>query len=158
MFNVDKVEQFVKLELGTDSTGHGWDHAKRVYRLAMFIRGQEGGDLDVIVAAALVHDVIDPKLFADLDLQREKVCGCLQAAGLSGSQQDDVFEIIENMSFKGGHGQKLGTIEGQIVQDADRLDAIGAIGIGRTFMYGGARGTKMYDECLPVAGGLEVMS
>lgn len=142
----DRIVEFLNDELGVDSSGHSIDHALRVYRLAKAITKQEGGNERVTLIAALVHDVIDEKLFDDVFSQKAKLFLFLQMIGCSQSELEQIFYIIENISYKGGNGEPVKTLEAQIVQDADRLDAIGAIGIGRTFMYGGSRGSKMYDE------------
>lgn len=142
----DQIVEFLNDELGVDSSGHSIDHALRVYRLAKSISKQEGGNERVTLIAALVHDVIDEKIFDDVFSQKAKLFLFLQTIGCSQSELEQIFYIIENISFKGGNGEPVKTIEAKIVQDADRLDAIGAIGIGRTFMYGGSHGSKMYDE------------
>ncbi len=142
----DRIVEFLNDELGVDSSGHSIDHALRVYRLAKVISTQEGGNERVTLIAALVHDVIDEKLFEDVVAQKAKLFLFLQMIGCKQSELEQIFYIIENISYKGGKGEAVKTLEAQIVQDADRLDAIGAIGIGRTFMYGGSRGSKMYDE------------
>ncbi len=144
----DRIVEFLTDELGVDSSGHSIDHALRVYRLAKVISTKEGGNERVTLISALVHDVIDEKLFEDVVAQKAKLFLFLQMIGCSQSELEQVFYIIENISYKGGKGEPVTTLEAQIVQDADRLDAIGAIGIGRTFMYGGSRGSKMYDEQL----------
>ena len=142
----DRIVDFLTDELGVDSSGHSIDHALRVYRLAKVISTQEGGNERVTLISALVHDVIDEKLFEDVVAQKAKLFLFLQLIGCSQSELEQVFYIIENISYKGGKGDSLTTLEAQIVQDADRLDAIGAIGIGRTFMYGGSHGYKMVDD------------
>lgn len=142
----DRIVEFLNDELGVDSSGHSIDHALRVYRLAKVISTQEGGNERVTLIAALVHDVIDEKLFEDVVAQKAKLFLFLQMIGCNQSELEQIFYIIENISYKGGKGEAVKTLEAKIVQDADRLDAIGAIGIGRTFMYGGSRGSKMYDE------------
>lgn len=127
-----------------DSGGHDVQHTLRVRDNAVRIWSEEGGDRDIIVLAALLHDVDDRKLFGgDPRL-------CTHARMVMGDDFDDrtkdaVCEIIRNISFKGTGTSVPGSIEGRIVQDADRLDAIGAIGIARTFAYGGSRGRNIYD-------------
>lgn len=145
-----RIIEFLEEELGADTSGHSLDHAIRVYKNARAILKAEGGNERVVLISALVHDVIDPKLFEDSRQQQAKLLIFLQTLGCSQSELKEIFYIIENISYKGGKGEPVKTLEAQIVQDADRLDAIGAIGIGRTFMYGGSRGTKMYDENIPV--------
>ncbi|HAX73010.1 MAG TPA: phosphohydrolase [Firmicutes bacterium] len=142
----EKIVSFLDDELAVDSSGHSLDHALRVYQLAKHLQGTEGGNATIIKIAALVHDVIDPKLFNDVKTQKIKLYALLETIGCTEDELEKIFYIIENISYKGGGGEAVDTIEAQIVQDADRLDAIGAIGIGRTFMYGGARGSKMYDD------------
>lgn len=145
-----EIYEFVKKQLGHDSSGHSVDHATRVYQMAKKLQQQEGGDALIIETAALVHDVIDPKIFEDIDAQKQKLRDELEALNYTPQQIHHIFEIIESISFSGGIKKELSSLEAKIVQDADRLDAIGAIGIGRTFMYGGAKGNPMYDSTLPI--------
>lgn len=142
----ERIVEFLEGELGVDSSGHSIDHAIRVFRIAKHISKKEGGNERVTLISALVHDVIDAKLFEDVVAQKAKLFLFLQMIGCTQSELEQIFYIIENISYKGGNGEAVKTLEAQIVQDADRLDAIGAIGIGRTFMYGGAKGSKMFDE------------
>ncbi len=145
-----KIISFLEKELCQDTSGHSLDHALRVYQNARMILNVEGGNERIILISALVHDVIDPKLFKQVKKQEEKLLLFLKESGCSQEELDSIQYIIKNISFKGGNSTKLTSLEAQIVQDADRLDAIGAIGIGRTFMYGGAKGIKMYDEQLSI--------
>ncbi len=147
---MQKIYDFVTQELGQDSSGHSIDHAMRVYNLAQKIQCAEGGDLLIIETAALLHDVIDKKLFSDIDAQKQKIQNLLQQLNYEPTQIQHVFDIMESISYSGGHQKTLQTLEAKIVQDADRLDAIGAIGVARTFMYGGAKKSKMYDEAAVV--------
>ena len=144
------IIKFLKDELGNDTSGHSLDHAVRVYKNAKAILKAEGGNERIVLISALVHDVIDPKLFDNPFEQQAKLLIFLQTLGCSQLELEQIFYIIENISYKGGNGEPVKTLEAQIVQDADRLDAIGAIGIGRTFMYGGSKGSKMYDENISV--------
>lgn len=145
-----KLISFLEGELSQDTSGHSLDHALRVYHNAKAILSVEGGDERIVLIAALVHDVIDPKLFDDVEEQEKKLIDVLKAMGCSQEEIGSIQYIIQNISFKGGHAQPLKNLEAKIVQDADRLDAIGAIGVGRTFMYGGAKGANMHDDKLPV--------
>ena len=145
-----RIIEFLEEELGHDTSGHSLDHAVRVYKNAKAILKKEGGNERIILISSLVHDVIDPKLFDNPLEQQAKLLIFLQTLRCSQSEIEQIFYIIENISYKGGNGQPVKTLEAQIVQDADRLDAIGAIGIGRTFMYGGSKGSKMYDENISV--------
>lgn len=140
------IVEFLEEELGEDTSGHSLDHALRVYKNAKAILEVEGGNERVVLISALVHDVIDPKLFENPNEQQAKLLMFLQMIGCNQVELEQIFDIIENISYKGGNGKPVKTLEAKIVQDADRLDAIGAIGIGRAFMYGGAKGSKMYDE------------
>ena len=147
---MNEILMFIKEELGNDSSGHSIDHALRVQRLAKKIQETEGGNIRIINVGALVHDIIDPKLFHDVEAQKKKLEMFLREQSYISTEIEQIFDIIETISYNGGHQAQLNSIEAQIVQDADRLDAIGAIGVGRTFMYGGARGSKMYDESIDV--------
>lgn len=144
---LDKVENYVKeLSIG-DPTGHDWWHVWRVRRTAKTIAAKEGGDLFVIELAALLHDIGDWK-FNDADeaAGSKKTAVLLGGSGVDEKTIARVGEIVDNVSFKGaGVGNKITTKEGMIVQDADRLDVIGAIGIARVFAYGGSVGREIYD-------------
>lgn len=127
-----------------DSGGHDADHTFRVVRNALRIWESEGGDRDVIELAAMLHDVDDRKLFGGNPDQ------CIHALAIMGDDFDDdtkdaVCGIIRDVSFKGKDTKVPDSLEGMIVQDADRLDAIGAIGVARAFAYGGSKGRRMYD-------------
>lgn len=132
---------------GDEPSGHGWDHALRVWRNAVYITGfHPRARRRVVEASALVHDVIDRKMTDNPKAAAETVRKWMQQAGLSADQADAVETIIRNISFRGeGEEEAALSIEGQIVQDADRLDAMGAIGIARAFTYGGHYGRKLYD-------------
>ncbi|KRM22381.1 HD domain-containing protein [Latilactobacillus graminis] len=144
---IEAIEQFVRAELATEHSGHGFDHIQRVVNNARLIQQNEAtGDWLIIRLAALLHDVIDEKIVADVAQARQKVQLVLTANGISEVQQHAILAIIDHLSFADNLDQQSTlTLEGQIVQDADRLDAIGAIGIGRTFMYGGAHAGVAYD-------------
>lgn len=158
---IRKVIDFAKNGLNGDTSGHDWYHTKRVYSAALLIAQGEGAvDTDVIEIAALLHDVMDHKLgYGDEDRAR-MVKDCLRGSEISQEQIDHVIYIINNISFKGGKNKHvLTTIEGKIVQDADRLDALGAIGIARTFAFGGHAGRAIYSpEHTPDAPGEDSIS
>ena len=121
---------------------HDWQHIERVMKNAKTILEQEAADAFIVELAVLLHDVSDPKYKKPgEDLERE----ILDRLDLSDAQQQHIQEVIGSVSFKGGNGKSAASIEAKIVQDADRLDAIGAIGIARAFAYGGAKGRKLYD-------------
>ncbi|WP_459127964.1 HD domain-containing protein [Latilactobacillus curvatus] len=144
---IEAIEQFVRTELAAEHSGHGFDHIQRVVNNARLIQQKElAADLTTIILATLLHDVIDEKIVTDVEQARQKVSAVLTDHGIEDDQQMAIFDIIDHMSFSKNINQRQTlSLEGQIVQDADRLDAIGAIGIGRTFMYGGAHDGVAYD-------------
>lgn len=137
-------------EFAHESTGHDWFHIERVWKNAKQIQAKEGGDLFVIELGALLHDIADHKFVKNADEEAEKrTRELLGALGVSEETILSVLHIVHNCSFKGGIGDnKMKTLEGLIVQDSDRLDAIGAIGIARTFAYGGKAGNIIYDPSI----------
>lgn len=147
MKNIDWLLDELKVYFASDATGHDYWHTMRVYKTALKLGQEEGGNLRIIQAAALLHDVADWKLDEDKQaLGQKKMRDWLDALAYTDDERQAVFAIIENMSYKGGtNNHKTLSLEGQVVQDADRLDAIGAIGIARTFAYGGAKGRPMHD-------------
>ncbi len=135
----------VRERLESDSSGHDWWHIDRVVRLARRLAQEEGADAFLCELAALTHDLIDWKLNPDEAQALTDLRAWLAQQGVDAATLAAVIEIITHMSFKGGGQLPMRTLEGQIVQDADRLDAIGAIGIGRAFAYGGAKGRPMHN-------------
>ncbi|KFN12479.1 HD domain-containing protein [Bacillus pseudomycoides] len=146
---IQKTVAFVRNILETDASGHDWYHIERVHKLAISLSEKEGGDRFVIEMAALLHDVADEKLNESEEAGMKKVSDWLEGLNVTEEENEHILHIIMNMSYKGGHGGKVSTLEGKIVQDADRLDALGAIGIARTFAYGGAKGRLLYDPNIP---------
>lgn len=149
---VSKTREFLEKKFKDESSGHDYWHMYRVWKLAKHIASEEPGvDMYTLELAALLHDIADFK-FNDGD---EEVGSRAARAWLEGLDVDNaviehVEEIVRHVSFKGADAEsKLSTIEGKIVHDADKLDAIGAIGIGRTFAYGGFKGREMYDPNRP---------
>ncbi|AMV68703.1 HD domain protein [Pediococcus damnosus] len=141
------VDKFVYSKLSDDKTGHDYAHIQRVVKMAQRLaQGSAQGRLFVVLVSAELHDVIDEKIVADQTKAENEVRSFLEAHQVFQADIDAIFAIITHMSFSKNleHHYQL-TLEGQIVQDADRLDAIGAIGIGRAFYYGGAHGHIMYD-------------
>jgi uncharacterized protein len=147
---IEKTEEFVKEKLKDESSGHDWYHIYRVKKLTENIAEQEGADYFICVMAALLHDIADEKIAGTEEKGLEEVKLWLKSIALESQYIDQIISIISTMSFKGGNQSAMQTLEGQVVQDADRLDAIGAIGIGRTFAYSGAKGQLMYDPEIPV--------
>ncbi|KZE66036.1 phosphohydrolase [Fictibacillus phosphorivorans] len=147
---IDQTENFVKNKLKDESSGHDWYHIHRVRNLAENIAVKEGADHFVCVMAALLHDIADEKIAGSEEKGLEEVKLWLESISVEDHYITHIMSIISTMSFKGGNQSEMTSIEGKVVQDADRLDAIGAIGIGRTFAYSGAKGQLMYDPEIPV--------
>lgn len=147
---IEQTENFVKNKLKDESSGHDWYHIHRVRNLAENIAAKEGADHFVCVMAALLHDIADEKIAGSEEKGLEEVKRWLESIAVKDHYITHILSIISTMSFKGGNQSEMTSIEGKVVQDADRLDAIGAIGIGRTFAYSGAKGQLMYDPKIPV--------
>lgn len=138
---IARAEKYVKQELEKDASGHDWWHSDRVRKLAVRIAKEEGADLFICELAALLHDVADAKLNLSEEVGLQKVDDWLMKQEIFPDVQKQVMGIIKNISFKAGRNRnKVLTLEAKVVQDADRLDAIGAIGIARTMAYAGSRG------------------
>jgi len=135
----------VRERLSSESSGHDWWHIDRVVRLARRLAQEEGADRFLCELAALTHDLADWKINPDEAQALAALRAWLAEHGADDPTIAAVMEIITHMSFKGGSQPPMRTLEGQIVQDADRLDAIGAIGIARAFAYGGAKGRLLHD-------------
>lgn len=144
---IHAVTAHFKKEFADESTGHDWYHIERVWKNAKMIQAAEGGDLFIVELGALLHDIADHKFVEDADNEsRKQTIALLEKMGVSQSVIDAVLHIVLNCSFKGGIGENtMKSKEGLIVQDADRLDAIGAIGVARTFAFGGKFGNLLYD-------------
>ncbi len=138
---------FVKETLKNAEGGHDWFHIERVYKNAMLIAKDEDCDLNVVQLGALLHDIADSKFHnGDESIGPKTARNFLESQKVPEETILHVIKIIENISFKGGNFEKKFTsIELDIVQDADRLDAIGAIGIARTFNYGGFKNRTIYN-------------
>lgn len=145
-----ETERFVREELAQDSSGHDWWHIARVRALTRTIAREEGADLFVCELAALLHDLADAKIAGDEATGVRRVSAWLAEQGVEDMIAARVMEIIQTISFAGGGGAPMTTIEGRVVQDADRLDALGAVGIARAFAYGGSRGRLMHDPTVPL--------
>ncbi|MES2761647.1 MAG: HD domain-containing protein [Bacteroidota bacterium] len=141
---------FVKQALAGAEAGHDWFHIERVYRTCLLINKTEGGNEQIIALAALLHDIADPKFNnGDEEIGPRKAEEFLRSIGTKEEIIAHVKLIIENMSFKNSF-EKTGftSPEMKIVQDADRLDAMGAIGIARAFTYGGFKNRLLYDPAI----------
>lgn len=140
-----EAEAFAREALAHDSSGHDFAHIERVRRVALVIAQAESADAFICELAALLHDVADYKIAGDEATGLARVRGWLEAHAADATTTAHVMQIIATMSFAGGQRPAMTTLEGQIVQDADRLDAIGAIGVARAFAFGGAKGRALYD-------------
>ncbi len=148
-FLIEKTEAFVRKTLQNAEGGHDWFHIYRVWTNAKLIARDENVDLLTVELAALLHDIADSKFHSgDEELGPRIAAEFMQANGVDEKIQDHVVHIIRSMSFRSGIGvqiQPAPTIELQVVQDADRLDAMGAIGIARAFSYGGYKKRELYN-------------
>jgi uncharacterized protein len=144
---IEQTIRFVKEQLKNAEGGHDWFHIERVYKNALLIAKEEKCDIEVVKLAALLHDIADSKFHnGDESVGPKTARTFLEAQNVKEETILHVIAIIENISFKGGNfDQQFHSKELAIVQDADRLDAIGAIGIARTFNYGGFKNRALYD-------------
>jgi uncharacterized protein len=151
---IDKAKEYVRELFAGNAGGHGADHTLRVYANAMRLAQQVPGcDPAICALAALLHDADDHKLFQTENNANARAF--LAANGAEAAETDYICRVIESVSFSKNRGRRPDTPEGCVVQDADRLDAIGAIGIARTFAYGGEHGRSIeasvqhfYDKLL----------
>jgi uncharacterized protein len=141
---ISKAMEFAKQTFSGDGSGHDFDHTLRVYRMAIRIAEQEGAAVETVALAALLHDVDDRKISPETCKTKARAVSFLRQNGADEELITRVVQAISEISFSEGHG-KPSTVEGMCVQDADRLDAIGAIGIARAFAFGGSRNRRMYD-------------
>ena len=144
---LDNTILFVKQKLENAEAGHDWFHIERVYKNALLIAQDEVCDIQIVKLGALLHDIADSKFNNGDETVGPKVAReFLESQNASDETITHVVNIIENISFKGGNFEKkFNSKELEIVQDADRLDALGAIGIARTFNYGGFKNRQLYN-------------
>jgi len=150
---INKTIVFVKEKLNDAEGGHDWFHIERVYKNALLIAKDTDCDITVVQLGALLHDIADSKFHnGDETIGPKTARLFLESENVEEVIIQHVVNIIENISFKGGNFEKkFSSIELNIVQDADRLDAIGAIGVARAFNYGGFKNRALYDpEIAPV--------
>lgn len=147
---IDLTEKYVYDQLKSDASGHDWFHIDRVRKMALHIAKEERkGNEFIIELAALLHDIPDDKLNRDADEGSKKLDEWFDEIKLEIDSVNAIKQIINTISYSSGQ-LKLPSIEAEIVQDADRLDAIGAIGIARTFAFGGKKGQPMFDPSLSI--------
>jgi len=146
MFIIEKTCQFVEQKLAGDGSGHDWWHIYRVWNLAKNIAAQEGANSLIVELSALLHDIADWKFHDGDDTKGPQMAEqFLLENKVAREVINPVVEIVATISYKGaGVATPIQTLEGKVVQDADRLDAIGAMGIARTFAYGGHKNRLMY--------------
>jgi len=144
---IDRTAQYARETLEGEGSGHDWWHIYRVWKMAQHIGQKEKADMFVVELAALLHDIADHKMHGGDDEIGARISRIwLEKQGVDEDVILHVCKIVKEVSFKGAKVEnKIDTIEGMVVQDADRLDALGAIGIARTFTYGGLKGRGMYD-------------
>jgi uncharacterized protein len=151
---IEQTKTFVRARLQGESTGHGWWHAERVWKNALYIcRYEPQADTFVVQLAALLHDIADWKFHnGNSEVGPSVARDFLTTQKVDSAIIDHVCDIMRTMSFKSANVPSIMlTLEGKIVQDADRLDAMGAIGIARTFAYGGQTKREIYNpEIAPV--------
>jgi len=144
---IKSTSDYVRETLQGEGSGHDWWHVWRVWKLAVDIGEKENADLFVVQLAALLHDIVDWKSQGGDEFPGPRAAGeWLSGLGVDQRVIDQVCEIVRDVSFKGaGVKSKMKTREGMVVQDADRLDAMGAIGIARAFAYGGHKGREIHN-------------
>lgn len=140
---IENAIGYVKEKFEKEFSGHDYFHALRVYKMATRIAEREGADLEIVQLAALLHDVDDRKISPDTYEDQTNAKSFLARDGVSAEASERICRIIREISF-GANDSAPSTLEGKCVQDADRLDAIGAIGIARAFAYGGSHRRHMY--------------
>ena len=146
---ISVVKKYVKNKCYNDSTGHDWWHIQRVYNNAMLINKKENADEFIVTIIAFMHDLYDHKFYdGNIEEKLEETLKELQIYNyISRKDIENIIYSCANLGFSANIAERKElSIEGKIAQDADRLDAIGAIGIARTFAYGGKKGNPIYDS------------
>ncbi len=144
---IQRTVEFVRQKLSGEGSGHDWWHVYRVWKTSQHIAKIEKADMFVVELAALLHDIADWKFHGN-DLKAGSIISreWLESQGVDETTIRQVLHIVEHSSYKGaGEKNSIESLEGKLVQDADRLDAIGAIGIARTFAYGGHKNREIYN-------------
>ena len=142
---IEQVSSIVRSRLAEQGAGHGYDHIQRVWKTACHLQGICGGNLLVIELAALLHDIGDAKFHHGKECSKKFSVEILNDLGADEVTVNHVAQIVDNISFRKRASAEVLSLEGQVVQDADRLDALGAIGIVRTIEFGVAFDQPFYD-------------
>lgn len=145
------TEDYVRQTLEKADGSHDWQHIVHVRRLAERIAAEEGADGYVVTLGALLHDIADHKYHGgDKEIGPRVAREWLTKIGVAPEAIEHIVDIVENISFSGPRGKtRMRTLEGSVVRDADRLEALGAVGIARTFTYGGTKNRPLYDPATP---------
>lgn len=142
---IEMAIQYVQKIFQNDFSGHDFSHTLRVYKMATHLAQGKNVRMEIVQLAALLHDVDDIKLSPETYKNKDNTKRFLNLHGIDGETTDEICQIIDEISFVGEDSVIPHSVEGKYVQDADRLDAIGAIGIARAFAYGGSHNRIMYD-------------
>lgn len=144
---IEQIRQEIQSLFAGEGTGHDWHHIERVFRMSLILAGKENADTFICALGALLHDIADHKFHPDdLGKNQRDAKAMMQKYAVDEKSIKKVIQLIGEISYKGaGVATPVSTMEAACVQDADRLDAIGAIGIARAFAYGGSKGRPLYD-------------
>ena len=146
---IENAINYIKEIFKNEFSGHDYFHTIRVYNMALKIADEENADTLIVSLAALLHDVDDVKLSPETSKNKDNARKFLKENNMDGDSVNLICEIIDEISYKGSNSRPPKTLEGKCVQDADRLDAIGAIGIARAFAYGGNHNRVMHNPSEP---------
>lgn len=145
---IKDAERYIEKIFKEDFSGHDFFHTMRVFRTATYLAEKENADIFIVQLAALLHDVDDHKLLPHTTANKDRAVSFMKSKKISDALCKTIVSIIEEVSYSGKDSNKPSSIEGMCVQDADRLDALGAIGIARVFAYGGSRNRPIYDPSI----------